>query len=170
MAKPGGNTTGVRLRYRPKYPLTPGRIGNVLGRLTWPRDGLEADRARIRAYQHVKMSALARCHWLLAPGRRGCADSCHSRDWNETVMLPRKRTVSDSRPKTRMHGGAELAHRIVGSRLREQTPLFIRVHDSANDGRAGLSLHTSFNNPLTPDAPPRESIELRTLVFFPPAA
>jgi hypothetical protein len=85
-------------------------------------------------------------------------------------MLPRKRTVSDSRPKTRMHGGAELAHRIVGSRLREQTPLFIRVNDSANDGRAGLSFHTSFNNPLTPDAPPRESIELRTLVFFPPAA
>jgi len=47
--------------------------------------------------------------------------------------------------------------------------LFIRVHDSANDGRARLSFHTSFDNPLTPDAPPRESIEVRTLVFFPPA-
>jgi hypothetical protein len=48
--------------------------------------------------------------------------------------------------------------------------LFIRVHDSANDGRARLSFHTSFENPLTPGAPPRESIEVRTLVFFPPAA
>ena len=48
--------------------------------------------------------------------------------------------------------------------------LFIRVHDSANDGRARLSFHTSFDNPLTPDAPPRESIEVRTLVFFPLAA
>ena len=48
--------------------------------------------------------------------------------------------------------------------------LFIRVHDSANDGRARLSFHTSFENPLTPEAPPRESIEVRTLVFFPPAA
>jgi hypothetical protein len=47
--------------------------------------------------------------------------------------------------------------------------LLIRVHDSANDGRARLSFHTSFENPLTPDAPPRESIEVRTLVFFPPA-
>ena len=28
--------------------------------------------------------------------------------------------------------------------------LFIRVHDSANDGRARLSFHTSFDNPLTP--------------------
>jgi len=48
--------------------------------------------------------------------------------------------------------------------------LFIRVHDSANDGRARLSFHTSFDNPLTPGAPPRESIEVRTLVFFAPAA
>jgi hypothetical protein len=46
--------------------------------------------------------------------------------------------------------------------------LFIRVHD--NDGRARLSFHTSFENPLTPGAPPRESVEVRTLVFFPPAA
>ena len=48
--------------------------------------------------------------------------------------------------------------------------LFIRVHDSANDGRARLSFHTSFENPVTPGAPPRESIEVRTLIFFPPAA
>jgi hypothetical protein len=46
--------------------------------------------------------------------------------------------------------------------------LFIQVHDSANDGRARLSFHTSFDNPLTPGAPPREGIEVRTLVFFPP--
>ncbi len=54
----------------------------------------------------------------------------------------------------------------------EQQPdeaLLIRVHDSANDGRARLSFHTSFENPLTPGAPPRESIEVRALVFFPPA-
>lgn len=47
--------------------------------------------------------------------------------------------------------------------------LLIRVHDSANDGRARLSFHTSFENPLAVGAPPRESIEVRTLVFFPPA-
>jgi hypothetical protein len=56
----------------------------------------------------------------------------------------------------------------------EQQPdevVLIRVHDSATDGRARLSFHTSFENPLAPaDAPPRESIEVRTLVFFPPNA
>ena len=48
--------------------------------------------------------------------------------------------------------------------------LLIRIHDSAKDGRARLSFHTSFENPLAPGAPPRESIEVRTLVFFPPAS
>ncbi len=43
----------------------------------------------------------------------------------------------------------------------------IRVHDGATDGRARLSFHTSFENPLAPSAPPRESIEVRSLVFFP---
>jgi hypothetical protein len=30
------------------------------------------------------------------------------------------------------------------------------------------AFHASFENPLTPGAPPRESIEVRTLLFFPP--
>ena len=45
--------------------------------------------------------------------------------------------------------------------------LLIKCHDSATDGRARLSFHTAFEDPTTPvDAPARESIELRTLVFF----
>lgn len=56
------------------------------------------------------------------------------------------------------------------SRMQPDEALLIRVHDSANDGRARLSFHTSFDNPLAPDAPPRESIEARCLVFFPDAA
>ena len=48
--------------------------------------------------------------------------------------------------------------------------VLIRVHDSATDGRARLSFHTSFDNPLAQGAPPRESIEVRSLVFFPPGA
>jgi hypothetical protein len=55
------------------------------------------------------------------------------------------------------------------SEMQSDEALLIRVHDSANDGRARLSFHTSFENPIAgPGAPPRESIEVRTLVFFPP--
>jgi hypothetical protein len=47
--------------------------------------------------------------------------------------------------------------------------VLIRVHDSADDGRARLSFHTAFDNPRAQGAAPRESIEVRALVFFPPA-
>jgi len=56
------------------------------------------------------------------------------------------------------------------SEMQPDEVLLIRVHDSADDGRARLSFHTSFENKLTQGAPPRESIEVRSLVFFPPSA
>jgi hypothetical protein len=56
------------------------------------------------------------------------------------------------------------------SQMQTDEAALIRVHDSANDGRARLSFHTSFDNPLAQGAPPRESIEVRSLVFFPPGA
>jgi hypothetical protein len=55
------------------------------------------------------------------------------------------------------------------SEMQPDEVLLIRVHDSAKDDRARLSFHTSFENPAAgPGAPPRESIEVRTLVFYPP--
>jgi hypothetical protein len=56
------------------------------------------------------------------------------------------------------------------SEMQRDEVLLIRVHDSAEDGRARLSFHTAFDNPLAVGAPPRESIEVRSLVFFPPDA
>ena len=45
--------------------------------------------------------------------------------------------------------------------------LLIKTYDSATDGRARFTLHTSFDDPAAPaDAPPRESIETRCFVFF----
>lgn len=44
--------------------------------------------------------------------------------------------------------------------------LLLKCYDSAIDGRTRFGPHTAFIDPTTPaDAPPRESIELRTLVF-----
>jgi hypothetical protein len=44
--------------------------------------------------------------------------------------------------------------------------LLLKCYDSASDGRARFAPHTAFVDPTTPeDALPRESIELRTLVF-----
>jgi hypothetical protein len=47
--------------------------------------------------------------------------------------------------------------------------LLLKCYDSAIDGRARFAPHTAFVDPTTPaNAPPRESIELRTLVFHRP--
>lgn len=46
--------------------------------------------------------------------------------------------------------------------------LLLKCYDSLHDGRARFMPHTSFQDPNAPaDMLPRESIELRTLAFFP---
>jgi hypothetical protein len=51
--------------------------------------------------------------------------------------------------------------------MRTDEVLLIKCYDSEEDGRARFVPHTAFVDPNTPaDAPPRESIELRTLAFF----
>jgi hypothetical protein len=44
--------------------------------------------------------------------------------------------------------------------------LLLKCYDSATDGRTRFGPHTAFVDPTTPpDTPPRESIEIRALVF-----
>ena len=61
------------------------------------------------------------------------------------------------------------AHRwYYAPELRRDEALLLKIMDSKNDGRARFMPHTSFTDPTTPAAAfPRESIELRTLVFHP---
>jgi hypothetical protein len=50
--------------------------------------------------------------------------------------------------------------------MRTDEALLLKCYDSKQDGRARSAPHTAFIDPNTPpDAPPRESIELRALVF-----
>ncbi len=51
--------------------------------------------------------------------------------------------------------------------MRRDEALVFKVYDSAQDGRARFTAHTSFDDPTSPpNAPPRQSIEARTLAFF----
>jgi hypothetical protein len=51
-----------------------------------------------------------------------------------------------------------------------QTPseaTLLKIFDSATDGRARLTAHTAFDDPASPpDAPPRRSIEVRSILFW----
>jgi hypothetical protein len=52
-------------------------------------------------------------------------------------------------------------------RMRRDEALVFKVYDSQKDGRARFTPHTSFEDPATPPgAPPRQSIEVRTLAFY----
>jgi hypothetical protein len=51
--------------------------------------------------------------------------------------------------------------------MRRDEALVFKVFDSATDGRARFTAHSSFEDPTTPaGAPARQSIEARTLAFF----
>ena len=51
--------------------------------------------------------------------------------------------------------------------MRPDEALLIKTYDSATDGRARFTIHTSFEDPGAPaDAPHRESLETRCFVFF----
>jgi hypothetical protein len=51
--------------------------------------------------------------------------------------------------------------------LARDEAIVFKVYDSATDGRARFTPHTSFADPATPPgAPPRQSIEARVLAFF----
>jgi len=53
-------------------------------------------------------------------------------------------------------------------RLRPDELVLLKIYDSKADGPVRLSAHAAFDDPSSPPgAPPRRSIELRTLVFYP---
>ena len=54
-------------------------------------------------------------------------------------------------------------------KMRRDEALLIKGYDSVTDGRARFTPHTAFDDPTAPDdAPPRESIEVRTLISYAP--
>ena len=56
-------------------------------------------------------------------------------------------------------------------KMQADEAVLIRCFDSAQQGAARFSAHTGFDDPTSPpDAPPRESLEVRMLVFYPPGA
>jgi hypothetical protein len=60
------------------------------------------------------------------------------------------------------------AHRwVYFPQMEPDQALLLKTYDSETDGRARFMGHTAFEDPTTPpDAPRRESIEVRTMAFF----
>ncbi|HET6183869.1 MAG TPA: CmcJ/NvfI family oxidoreductase [Acetobacteraceae bacterium] len=90
------------------------------------------------------------------------AGSVAPEDWAEQDLVYRDRTGEIYALKYNPR------HRwFYAPAMRADEALLLKCYDSARDGRARFMPHTAFEDPATPpDAPPRESIELRTLAFF----
>lgn len=55
--------------------------------------------------------------------------------------------------------------------MRADEAILLKCFDSDESIAARFTPHTAFDDPAAPaDRPPRESIEVRALVFFPPNA
>jgi len=82
-------------------------------------------------------------------------------------LIPSARVYPDRRGEV-YHSTFNPAHRwYYFPNMQRNEGIVFKTFDSARDGRARWTAHCAFDDPNSPpDAPPRESIEMRTLAFF----
>ncbi len=94
---------------------------------------------------------------------------CDANSFNQADLLATDLVYADRTGETYSVAYSPRHRWYYFPRMQPDEVLLIKCFDSATDGRARLSFHTAFQDPTTPaDAPRRESIEVRTLVFYPP--
>jgi hypothetical protein len=82
-------------------------------------------------------------------------------------LIPSARIYPDRRGEV-YHSTYNPAHRwYYFPNMQRSEAMVFKTFDSMKDGRARWTAHCAFDDPtVPPDAPPRESIEMRTLAFF----
>jgi hypothetical protein len=82
-------------------------------------------------------------------------------------LIPSARIYPDRRGEV-YHSTFNPAHRwYYFPNMQRNEAVVFKCYDSLKDGRARWTAHCAFDDPTAPaDAPPRESIEMRTLAFF----
>jgi hypothetical protein len=82
-------------------------------------------------------------------------------------LIPSARIYPNRRGEV-YHATYNPAHRwYYFPNMKRNEAMVFKCYDSLKDGRARWTAHCAFDDPTAPpDAPPRESIEMRTLAFF----
>ena len=82
-------------------------------------------------------------------------------------LIPSARIYPDRRGEV-YHSTFNPAHRwYYFPNMQRNEAMVFKTFDSMKDGRARWTAHCAFDDPTSPpDAPPRESLEMRTLAFF----
>ena len=132
------------------------------------RSGAESPVLRIGARVHANPQPASMSITPPSQGRNGCAIGCPRRRNNCCGAGCRSSDLIYPHRVGETYGVKyNPAHRwFYIPEMRTDEVLLLKCYDSELDGRARFLPHTAFIDPTTPsDAPPRESIELRTLVF-----
>jgi len=132
------------------------------------RDLLPADEAAALLRHRVAVIQLWRA--IRAPVERAPLAICDAQSMAPSDLIPTERRHPD-RVGEIYHIAYNASHRwFYFPRMQRDEMLIFKCYDSLDDGRARFTAHASFDDPNTPAAaPPRESIEIRTLAFFPTA-
>lgn len=84
---------------------------------------------------------------------------------NELVSVERRAEERTGELQVALHGVGQRWYYFPEMQMNEA--LLFKTFDSEIDGRARFTIHSSFEDPGAPvDAPSRESIETRCLLFF----
>jgi len=90
-----------------------------------------------------------------------------ARSVSSSDLLPAERRYPDRVGETYQLLYNPHHHWFYFPEMRRDEALVFKVYDSQTDGRARFTPHTSFIDPTTPpNAPARQSIEVRTFAFF----
>ncbi len=104
---------------------------------------------------------------MLNPVVRSPLAMCDAQSIATEDLIPTVRPHSNRLGET-YHLTYNPAHRFYYfPEMQPDEAIVFKCYDSKTDGRARFSAHSAFEHPGTPaDAPPRQSIEMRTLAFF----
>lgn len=92
---------------------------------------------------------------------------CDARSTGMEGAIPTARIYPDRRGETLHYTFNPDHYWYYFPHMERHEAVVFKTFESEKDGRARWTLHSAFDDPDTPnDAPPRESIEMRTLAFF----
>ncbi len=92
---------------------------------------------------------------------------CDARSTGMEGAIPTARIYPDRRGETLHYTFNPEHYWYYFPHMERYEAVVFKTFESEKDGRARWTLHSAFDDPDTPaDAPPRESIEMRTLAFF----
>ncbi len=92
---------------------------------------------------------------------------CDARSTGMEGAIPTARIYPDRRGETLHYTFNPEHYWYYFPHMERHEAVVFKTFESEKDGRARWTLHSAFDDPDTPaDAPPRESIEMRTLAFF----